>query len=154
MPPLPSPPAKLLRLIREAFLFLAVGLPAFAVSIPLNWALVEHLHLWKPLSYAFVLAAQVSINFLLCRRFVFKPSATKGIGRQYAEFMGAVSIFRGCDLLLYSLLTGWIDARHPAFTEDYPQYYIAIQILNVVIFSLAKFIFCKKAIEGTQQCRR
>ncbi|MGI5867976.1 MAG: GtrA family protein [Kiritimatiellia bacterium] len=151
---MPSQPratqTKLLRLLREAFLFLVVGVPAFIVAIPLNWALVEHLHVWKPLSYAFVLVIQVSINFFLCRRFVFTPSATKSIGRQYAEFMGSVSIFRGGDFLLYSILTSWIDARHPAFTEAYPQYYITIQILNVIVFSLAKFIFCKKAIEGTK----
>ena len=81
---------KLLRLGTEVFKFLIVGLPAFIVAIPLNWFLVEKLAWWKPLAYAFVLVAQTTVNFFLCRRFVFLPSKEKSIGKQYREFMAAV----------------------------------------------------------------
>lgn len=128
---------KFIRTGIDLFKFLAVGLPSFLVAIPLNIVLVETCGLWKPASYAIVLVAQTTVNFFLCRRFVFKPSRHKPIHRQYLEFMGAVAVFRGMDWGLYSILVKTTDIN-----------YILIQCVNVVIFSIAKFFFSKKAIEG------
>lgn len=129
---------KLIRTGIDIFKFLAVGLPAFIVAIPLNILLVKA-GVWKPASYALVMLAQTTINFFLCRIFVFKPSESKPIYRQYLEFMGAVAVFRGVDWLLYTVLVSMTNIN-----------YILIQCCNVVIFSIAKFFFSKKAIEGPE----
>lgn len=123
----------------DIFKFLLVGLPAFIVAIPLNILLVEKLEIWKPVSYALVLVVQISMNFFLCRRFVFVPNKDKSIYKQYLEFISAVAIFRCMDWGLYSLLVKTTDIH-----------YILIQLFNVVIFSIAKFFGSKKAIEGTR----
>ena len=125
----------------EAFKFLAVGLPSFALAIPLNWLLVEKCGMMKTIAYALVLLAQVSVNFFLCRWLVFTPSTRKPIARQYAEFMAAVGVFRGVDWVAYSVLVAAFPNIH----------YIIFQIANVIVFSLAKFMFCKKAIEGGKE---
>ena len=129
--------AKVLRTGIDIFKFLAVGLPSFIIAIPLNILLVEKYGFWKPVSYAIVLVAQTTVNFFLCRRFVFKPSEHKPIRQQYLEFMGAVAVFRGMDWGVYSILVKTTDIN-----------YILIQCVNVVIFSIAKFFFSRKAIEG------
>ncbi len=133
--------------LRKLLLFLAVGLPAFLIAFPLNFLLVDSCGLPKPLAYAIVLIVQVNINFPLCRRFVFEPAPEKSVGRQYAEFMGAVAVFRGLDWLFYTFC---VEAfRFPLVIAGRDCYYLAYQLVNVVIFSLAKFIFCRRAIEGS-----
>lgn len=133
-------------LFRKLFLFLAVGLPAFLVAFPLNFLLVDRCGLHKALAYAIVLVVQVNINFPLCRRFVFDPDPGKSVWKQYAEFMGAVAVFRGLDWLFYTFCVEAL--RFPLVIADRDCYYLAYQLANVVIFSLAKFVFCKRAIEG------
>ncbi len=133
-------------LLRKLFLFLAVGLPAFLVAFPLNFLLVDRCGLHKALAYAIVLIVQVNINFPLCRRFVFEPAPDKTIWRQYVEFMGAVAVFRGLDWLFYTFCVEAL--RFPLVIVGRDCYYLAYQLANVIIFSLAKFVFCKRAIEG------
>jgi putative flippase GtrA len=133
-------------LLRKLFLFLAVGLPAFLVAFPLNFLLVDRCGLPKALAYAIVLVVQVNINFPLCRRFVFDPDPDKSLWRQYAEFMGAVAVFRGIDWLFYTFCVEAL--RFPLVIVGRDCYYLAYQLANVIIFSLAKFVFCKRAIEG------
>jgi len=128
----------LLTLSTDILKFLLVGLPSFLIAIPLNILLVEQCGLWKPVSYAIVLIAQTSVNFFLCRRYVFTPSRHKSILQQYLEFMSAVAVFRGMDWGLYSVLV-----------KTTTIHYIIIQCCNVIIFSIAKFFFSKRAIEGT-----
>lgn len=124
----------------DVFKFLIVGLPSFIVAIPLNILLVEKIGIWKPASYALVLVVQTSMNFLLCRRFVFKPCQHKSIYKQYLGFISAVAIFRYLDWGLYSILVKTTNIN-----------YILIQLFNVVIFSVAKYFGSKKAIEGVKQ---
>lgn len=119
--------------------FLIVGLPAFVVAVPLNFFLVEQLEIGKTVSYAFVMAVQVTVNFFMCRLFVFQPSRVKSIWRQFLEFTATIALFRVCDWALYSVLVKTTDIN-----------YIVIQCCNVVVFSFAKFFFGKKAIEGSQ----
>ena len=117
--------------------FLAVGIPAFLIAIPLNWFLVENL-LWpKPAAYAVVLVVQVTINFFACILFVFKRDPSKNLASQFLIFMSGILAARVLDWGLYSLLV-----------NTTPIHYIAIQFLNVIVFSLAKFSFARRTIEG------
>lgn len=116
--------------------FLAIGIPAFLIAIPLNYFLVEKI-LWpKPVAYALVLVVQVTINFFACIFFVFKRDKSKRLRSQFAQFMWGILTARFFDWALYSLLTQWIP------------YYTAVQLFNVLFFSLAKFSFARQAIEG------
>ena len=118
------------------FLFLLVGLPAFAVAIPFNFVLVEYLHLYKPAAYVIVLLFQVTVNFFMLRWFVFKSSRDHPLLRQYILFLGGIGLVRLLDWACYSLLV-----------EVFGFYYLAVQIANVVIFSVIKFLFSKTVME-------
>jgi putative flippase GtrA len=118
--------------------FLAVGLPAFALALPLNWFLVEFGAITKPLAYALVLIFQVATNFFMCRWFVFSVGNRKSMGRQFAEFFSGIMGFRAADWALYSLIVHLI-----------PEFYLGIQILNVFLFSVLKYRFSRSVIEGS-----
>jgi len=130
----------LFRLGLQAFKFLLVGLPAFAIAIPFNIFLVERCYWYKPLAYALTLFLQVTVNFFFCRWLVFTPSKIKSVWRQYLEFLGVVAIFRSLDWLFYTLVVSTTNLH-----------YIIVQCANVIIFSLAKFMLSKRAIEGREQ---
>ncbi len=118
-------------------MFLAVGLPAFLIAIPLNYFLVEKV-LWpKPVAYAVVLLVQVTINFFACILFVFKRDQSRSMLSQFLIFMAGIVAARVLDWGLYSILVKTTSIH-----------YIAIQFFNVIIFSLAKFTFARKTIEG------
>lgn len=112
------------------------GLPAFLVAIPLNYILVEFVSLYKPLAYGLVLFLQVSVNFFILRRFVFNTSKNDPILKQYLVFMGGIGFVRLLDFLAYSLLVEVIGF-----------YYLYVQLANVVIFSVVKFLFSKSVLE-------
>lgn len=138
-------------LVGKLFRFLLAGLPSFVVAIPLNKALVDGIGLWKPAAYAIVLFVQVTINFFLCRAFVFKVSRTKPILRQYAEFLAAITVFRVVDWALYTAIVSWVDRAHPiGLPARFPDYYILVQLFNVAFLAFFKFFFCRTAIEGKQ----
>ncbi len=113
--------------------FLLAGLPSFIIAIPLNWALVEYAHLVKPLAYALVMVFQISLNFFTSRWLVFDSPPGKTFPRQFAEFFSGIAVFRIADWALYSLLV--------QFT---PHLYLVVQVINVVLFSFLKFLFCRK----------
>lgn len=117
--------------------FLAVGLPAFALAIPLNWFLVEFCALPMPLAYAVVLTIQVAANFFMCRWLVFSQGNHKSTGRQFAEFFSGIMGFRIVDWGLYSLIVHF-----------FPGFYLGIQIFNVLLFSALKYRFSRTVIEG------
>ena len=117
--------------------FLAVGLPAFLIAVPLNWFLVEHAGAPKALAYAIVLVIQVTINFFACILFVFERDTTKSLFSQFIVFMSGILAARVLDWGLYTLLV-----------HTTPIHYLVIQLANVVVFSLAKFAFARRTIEG------
>jgi putative flippase GtrA len=119
--------------------FLAVGIPAFLIAVPLNWFLVETLGWPKPLAYALVLVVQVTINFFACIFFVFKRDESRSLFSQFILFMSGILAARVLDWGLYTLLV-----------NTTPFHYLVIQLTNVILFSLAKFAFAKRAIEGRQ----
>ena len=123
--------------INKFFQFLAVGFPAFLIAIFLNYILVDYFLLHKWLAYALVLLVQITINFFACIFFVFKRDQDKKLINQFFIFMSGVSVVRVIDWLVYLVLTGFFGF-----------YYIAVQIFNVIIFSVIKFNFTRRTIEG------
>lgn len=113
--------------------FIAVGLPAFLLAMPLNYFLVNCAGWPKPLSYALVLVVQVSINFLMCRCFVFEKTSHDHVLVQYLKFMGGILGFRALDWSVYVLAVHYLGL-----------YYLAVQFANVFIFSVGKFLFARR----------
>jgi len=126
--------------LKKLLKFLAVGLPAFLIAIPLNLLLVESLHWPKPAAYALVLVVQVTINFFACILFVFKRDASRSMLSQFLVFMAGILAARVLDWGLYSILV-----------KITPVHYIAFQLFNVIIFSLTKFSFARRTIEGRRE---
>ena len=118
------------------FRFFWAGLPAFFIAISLNYLFVEYLDIHKLLSYAFVLLVQVSINFFAAIYFVFKRNRYKSIKKQYVQFVVGIFFIRLCDWVLYGLMVQKLNF-----------YYLFIQLLNVLLFSIIKYIYAKKIIE-------
>ena len=121
----------------KIFRFILFGIPAFLIAIPLNLLLVEHLHWPKPAAYAIVLIVQVIINFFACAFFVFERDRSRSLRSQFAAFMGGILAARGIDWALYSVLVSIL-----------PVHYLIIQLFNTALFSIAKFLFARRALEG------
>ena len=113
--------------------FMAAGLPSFVIAVPANYLLVSHARLGKPLAYAIVMAMQVTINFFMCRRFVFGGKAAGPLARQFIAFFTGIMAFRVADWLLYVMLVNVVGL-----------YYLAAQCLNVAVFGIAKFVFSER----------
>jgi putative flippase GtrA len=126
-----------MELAKKLLRFVAFGIPAFLIAIPLNYFLVEYAAWPKPAAYAFVLIIQVVINFYICIRWVFKRDTSKSLFTQFLIFMSGILAARVLDWGLYTLLV-----------QTTPIHYLIIQFSNVIIFSLAKFAFARRTIEG------
>lgn len=122
--------------IVKFFKFLLSGLPAFIVAIPLNYILVSTFDLYKPLAYVIVLIIQVSINFFIVRRFVFHKKGHDNIFSEYYKFFIGIAFFRFLDWALYSIVVSLT-----------PINYLIVQLGNVIIFSVAKYLYSKKILE-------
>lgn len=125
-----------IKFIKQLIGFLAAGLPAFLVAIPINYLFVDILSFGKPLAYFITLIIQVTINFFMLKRFVFKGKTEDSILKQYLQFLGGISVFRLMDWGLYTFLV--------SFTSIY---YLYIQAANVFIFSIFKFLYSKYILE-------
>lgn len=121
---------------KRFFQFLLAGLPSFILAVPLNILLVEVLSANKLVSYAIVLVFQVTINFFICLFFVFERSKSSSLGRQYFEFVSSILLVRSLDWFVYSVLV-----------EGFGAYYLAVQLLNVLVFSGVKFFLARQVIE-------
>jgi putative flippase GtrA len=116
--------------------FLVAGLPSFMLAIPLNWFLVDKLSWNTSLAYALVLVFQVTINFFMCRWFVFKDRKEIGLWVQFSQFVTGILLFRLADWGLYTILVKYIGL-----------YYLGVQVANVFIFAFLKFRFSQKVME-------
>lgn len=125
------PAARFWKLVK----FLAAGLPAFALAVPLNYLLVGRLGFPVGPVYAFVLLFQVTVNFFMCRWFVFERRSADSLIRQFATFTAGILLFRLADWAVYYLLV-----------NVFGFYYLAVQLANVVVFSVAKFLFSEKTL--------
>jgi len=117
--------------------FLVAGLPAFALAIPLNWFLVSRLMWGKSGAYALVLLMQVAVNFFMCRWFVFTNRKATPVLTQFGQFLSGILVFRIADWALYTFLVTAFDFC-----------FLAVQVVNIVIFSVLKFKFSRKVMEG------
>lgn len=117
--------------------FLLAGLPAFLLAVPANAFFVECLNLNKLLAYAVVLLAQVSMNFFICLLFVFKRDKEKSLVSLYLQFVSGIILIRFLDWSVYGFLV-----------EIAGFYYLFVQIFNVLVFSVFKFTFSRRTIEG------
>ena len=117
----------------DLFKFLAAGLPSFLVAVPLNYALVEYLRVPKWLAYGSVMALQVTANFFMCRIFVFKSRDPGRLFHEFRLFFAGIMFFRLLDWGVYVLfvqVVGW--------------YYLLVQVLNVAVFAILKFLFSER----------
>jgi putative flippase GtrA len=80
---------------------------------------------------------QVSVNFLMCRRFVFPTGTERPISRQYAEFLAGIGTFRLVDWAAYSIVVEFLGVP-----------FLVAQVVNVVVFSLLKFRFSEKVFRA------
>jgi putative flippase GtrA len=113
--------------------FLAAGVPGLLLALPLNLLLVEWAGLSKQIAYALVLLLQVSVNYVMCRWFVFRADDRQQGGLQeFLGFMGGILCFRLGDWALYVALVQWVSVH-----------YLLIQLFNVVVFSVFKFLFSR-----------
>jgi putative flippase GtrA len=117
--------------------FLVAGFPSFAVAVPLNWLLAIRLALPPAPVYAVVLVFQVTVNFFMCRWFVFERRSALSIGKQFSAFFTGIGLIRGLDWCVYVAL---VEALH--------LHPIGVQLFNVVIFAVAKFLFSERTMEG------
>lgn len=116
--------------------FFVWGIPAFAIAVPLNYALVKELGLARPLAYALVLLVQVTINFFACCFFVFDTDRRRSLGKSFVIFFNGIILFRLADWAVYSLLTTQFDLP-----------FVGVQLFNVALFGLLKFEFSKRVFE-------
>lgn len=119
--------------------FWLAGLPAFAAAVPLNIFLVSYAHWPKPVAYIVVLFCQITVNFFLCRRYVFVSAPGESIRAQYAEFLGGIGMFRLLDWLTYTAVVELLGIN-----------YVAVQAMNVVVFSLLKYKFSEQVFRRTR----
>ena len=117
--------------------FIIAGLPTYTIALLFNYLLVNKLHWPITIAYALVLMVQVSINYFISKRFVFQYKEKTSWLVQYLQFMSGILVFRFFDWLLYSILTQLL-----------PINFILIQLFNIAIFSLLKYRFAKRIIEG------
>jgi len=122
---------------RKLTKFLAAGVPAVLLAIPLNYALVSIFHWDAALAYALVLVFQVTVNFFMCSWFVFESTGGKSRIMQFWLFFSGIIMFRVVDWVVYTALVKYFDFN-----------FIVIQVMNVVAFALLKFKFSKKIMEG------
>lgn len=118
------------------------GLPSFIVAVPLNYVLVEWLKIPKSPAYALVLAFQVSVNFFMVRWLVFNERTARTLLAEFLAFFSGIMLFRVADWFLYSALIHFAGTMLQAHAG--PHYYLAIQLANVVLFSILKFLFSER----------
>lgn len=117
--------------------FLASGLPAFSLAVPLNYLLVERVHLHYALAYGVVLFFQITVNFLICKHFVFPNQGTRHWLVQFWQ-LGTGSLgFRVLEWGVYSLAVRAIGR----------DYIILLQLGNVALFMLPKFFYARRVME-------
>ena len=115
------------------FKFLASGLPSFLLAFPANLWLVKQAHWNMSLAYAVIMAAQVTINFFICRRWVFGRRDQQALWQEFSAFFTGIMAFRCGDWALYTAMT-WI----------WPAHYLLVQCSNVAVFGVLKFLFSER----------
>lgn len=126
-------------MIGKLFRFLAGGLPGFLAAIGLNWLLVSVGGWSKPLAYAVVLWIQFTLNFFVCFYWVFDRRTPRPSWTQYWQLLSGAAVTRGGDWVVYAALTEFTGLP-----------YLAVQLFNVVVFSLLRFKIASSVFEDRQ----
>jgi putative flippase GtrA len=108
--------------------FLATGVPAFLLAVPLNYILVNYIGLSHELSYVIVLLISQIINFVLVKIFVFRGWKKNSPQKQVLYFVVTTSLIRLLDWLVYVVMVEYASV-----------YFIVAQLTNVVAFSVLRF---------------
>jgi len=116
------------------FKFAASGLPSFLIAIPLNVLLVEQAGIGEGTAYALVIAFQVTVNFFVCRYVAFNRKDGKSLLAEFGVFFSGIMLFRVADWGLYYVIVKIVG---------FPKY-VLVQIINVFIFAVLKFLFSEK----------
>lgn len=116
--------------------FLLAGLPAFLLAVPFNWLLVTQWQWPKGPAYAVVLLVQVTINFFLCRWFVFEKTGDRPLLAEFGAFVAGIAFFRLADWGVYYMLVNGLGLH-----------YLAVQLMNVVLFSVLKFLYSERVMQ-------
>ena len=122
--------------LKKLVKFLIAGLPSFLVAVPLNWLLVTRWGFPKGPAYALVLLFQVTLNFFMCRWFVFEKTSDKSLAAEFGAFVAGIAFFRLADWGVYYLLVSVVG---------FP--YLAVQLMNVALFSVLKFLYSERVLE-------
>lgn len=115
------------------------GGPAFFLAMILNFLLVEYLHILVPVAYCAILIFQLFLNFVIIKLFVFNSGGKLFDLKEMFTFFSGVLGFRALDLVLYTFLTAYIGV-----------YFMYAQVGNMVLFSIARFLFAEKIIDKKQ----
>ena len=113
--------------------FTASGLPMFLVAVLLNYLLVEWAHWPKSPVYAMLMVLQATVNFFICRRWVFGRRDAHQLWQEFGTFFAGIMGFRVFDWLLYTLCV-----------QVFGLYFIAVQLGNGVLFEALKFLFSER----------
>lgn len=116
--------------------FLLAGGPMFAVAMPVNWLLVSRLGVNKSLAYGGVLLCQSTVNFFICRWFVFHEQQSRSIWLRFRQFILGFATFRLADWAVYTLAVSFLGVH-----------YMVMQVANVTVFSLMKFAYARRVLE-------
>lgn len=127
------PIGRMVKLIK----FLAAGLPSFLMAVPLNWLLVTQWECPKGPAYALVLLFQVTLNFFMCRWFVFEKTSKESLWVEYGAFVAGIAFFRLGDWGVYYLLV-----------TVFGFHYLVIQLMNVGLFAVLKFRYSERVLGG------
>ena len=113
--------------------FLASGFPALVLALVLNGILVEKAKLPIAAAYAIVLVMQTTVNFFLCRYWVFEGGGGRKIANSFTLFATGILVIRFLDWMVYNFLVSQMGL-----------YFLAAQGVNVVVFALVKFEFSRR----------
>jgi putative flippase GtrA len=113
--------------------FLASGFPALVLAVVLNGVLVEKAKLPIAAAYAIVLVMQTTINFFLCRYWVFNAAGGRKLASSFTLFAAGILVIRFLDWMVYNFLVSQIGL-----------YFLVAQGLNVLVFALVKFEFSRR----------
>ncbi len=113
--------------------FLLGGVPGLVFAFLLNGFLVEKVDLDLGLAYGIVLGLQTGMNFFVCRFWVFGGSKGGNLFRSFAIFAAGILIIRLFDWSLYYILTEYCGI-----------FFIFAQGINILMFALVKFEFCRR----------
>lgn len=98
------------------------------ICFPLNYVLVEFVHLTKPVAYAFVISINLILGFVFNRNFVFEDTEST-VSLPLALYVMAFFGIRGADWGFYIFQVKWLGV-----------YYPIAQSINLFVFFIIKYL--------------